>query len=63
MKDKILTVKQALKQEADGNIKLLNELMYSSYAVNRDHGVSHKMLVRIGIGNDDMFTRYNKSKN
>jgi hypothetical protein len=34
-------------------------LEYSSYAANRDYGMTHEQLLRIGIGNDSMKEEYN----
>ena len=57
-----LTLRQALKQEANGNPHILNELMYGSYRANRDYGMTHAQAVRLGLGNTDSLLRYNKSK-
>lgn len=62
MEAKIMTVKQALKKEANGNPAILNSLMYSSYAANRDNGLSHSQLLSIGLGNTEMLLRYNTEK-
>jgi hypothetical protein len=43
--------------------EILDVLTYSSYAANRDLGMTHEQLVRIGIGNDEMKLKYeNESK-
>jgi hypothetical protein len=62
MTTKIMTVKQAIKIEVDGNPAILNELMYSSYEANRDNGLTHSQLLSIGLGNTDMLIRYNSKK-
>lgn len=60
---KPLTLKQALKEESDGNTNIYNELMYSSYAANRDYGMTHESAVKIGLGNTERLLRYNKENN
>lgn len=37
---------------------LINELCYSSYAANRDAGMTHEQLVVIGVGDSDMKEKY-----
>ncbi len=38
--------------------KLLYSLTYTSYATNRDNGVTHNQLVSIGVGNEEMRVKY-----
>ncbi len=38
--------------------KLFNSLTYTSYATNRDNGVTHNQLVSIGLGNEEMRVKY-----
>lgn len=57
-----LTLRQALKSEANGNPRILNELMYNAYKANRDHGMTHAQAVSLRLGNTDSLLRYNKSK-
>lgn len=61
-KEGTMTVKQAMKIEANGNPVVLNELMYSSYKANRDYGMTHAQAVSIGLGNTDALIRYNNEK-
>lgn len=60
---KQLTMKEALRVEANGNAAILNELTYSSYKANRNYGMSHEQAVSIGLGNTDSLIRYNKESN
>ena len=38
--------------------EIMDHLMWCSYRANRGYGCSHEGLVRIGIGNEAMKTRY-----
>lgn len=40
--------------------KLLGELSYTSYATQRDNGISHSQCMRIGLGQDSYEERYNQ---
>jgi hypothetical protein len=46
------------KKMIDG---LLSELLYSAYSYNRDCGMTHKQLLSIGLGNDSMKLKYEKT--
>lgn len=37
---------------------IVSSLMYGSYSANRDGGLSHEQLVKLGIGNDAMKAMY-----
>lgn len=41
---------------------LLSDLVYSSYAAQRDYGMTHEQCLSIGLGNDDLNKRYNQEK-
>jgi hypothetical protein len=47
------------KKMIDG---LLTELLYSAYSYNRYCGMTHKQLLSIGLGNDDMKSKHEKDK-
>lgn len=38
--------------------QIMNMLMYGSYKANRDLGVKHETLIKFGIGNEEMKTKY-----
>lgn len=38
--------------------QIMDSLQYSSYAANRDYGMTHAQLLSIGIGNDGMKFQY-----
>lgn len=38
--------------------QIMDSLQYSSYAANRDYGMTHEQLLSIGIGNDGMKFQY-----
>lgn len=38
--------------------QVIESLTYISYATNRDYGMSHEALVRIGLGNDVFKSAY-----
>ena len=38
--------------------QIFESLEYSSYAANRDYGMTHEQLLSIGIGNDGMKFQY-----
>ena len=38
--------------------QIFDSLNYSSYAANRDYGMTHEQLLSIGIGNDGMKAQY-----
>ena len=42
-------------------MNLLSTLTYISYASNRDEGMTHKSLVRLGIGNDNYKLLYDNN--
>lgn len=42
--------------------EIMETLAYSSYCANRDYGMTHEQLVRIGIGNDAMKLCYESNK-
>jgi len=38
--------------------EIIDYLTYCSYAANRGYGMTHEQLLSIGIGNDQMRSRY-----
>lgn len=42
--------------------EILDSLAYSSYAANRDYGMSHERLVKLGIGNESFLKKYEEGK-
>lgn len=42
--------------------EIFNHLQYSSYAANRDYGMTHEQLRSIGIGNYEMKQKYEQEK-
>lgn len=38
--------------------QIISVLMYGSYAANRDGGMTHEALVRLGIGTEAMRVKY-----
>lgn len=38
--------------------EIMNQLAYSSYKANREYGMNHEQLLKIGIGNDEMKAAY-----
>lgn len=45
-----------------GIIQLVPDLMYCSYATQRDNGMSHEDCLKIGIGEESFKERYNQEK-
>lgn len=45
-----------------GIIQLVPDLMYCSYATQRDNGMSHEDCLKIGIGEEAFNNRYNNEK-
>jgi hypothetical protein len=43
--------------------EIMDVLMWGSYKSNRDQGMSHEMLVKHGIGNEQMKTKYESLNN
>lgn len=41
--------------------QIMDRLMYGSYSANRGYGATHELLVKNGIGNDQMKEIYEKS--
>lgn len=41
--------------------EITNTLMYGSYEANRNYGLTHQQLLNIGIGNEQMKQRYEKT--
>ena len=50
---------------SEGNLtteEIMETLAYSSYCANRDYGMTHEQLLRLGIGNEAMKLCYETNK-
>jgi hypothetical protein len=43
-------------------MQILDHLTYISYATQRDHGMTHEQLIKIGLGNEAMKTMYDQEQ-
>jgi hypothetical protein len=43
-------------------MEIIPDLMYISYATQRDNGMTHEQCLSIGLGNDWFNDRYNKER-
>lgn len=43
--------------------EIMDILMYGSYKANRNYGCSHELLVKHGIGNEEMKKKYESENN
>jgi hypothetical protein len=50
------------KSWEQGIMEIIPDLMYTSYATQRDNGMTHEQCLSIGLGNDSYNDRYNKER-